>query len=181
MNKIILVLVALILNSFSIEAQKFSCKDLLAASKSKNIGQVTRILKTVKPNCIYRGIGEPRTPLVAASRNGSLKIVKLLITADADVDFHASGDESALMAASAYGYMDIVKYLIEKKATINKTIRGDGTALISAVKNNNYQIAKLLLKNGANVDLAVRGDEYPMYHAKMNNNKKMITLLKKYQ
>ena len=180
MNKIILVSVALLVGSFSIQSQKSSCKNLVTASKSNNVPLVKNLLKTVNSDCVYRN-GDPRTPLVAASRKGSLQIIKLLIAANADVNYHASGDESALMAASANGHLEIVKYLLKKKATINKAIRGDGTALISAVRNNHYQIAKVLLENGADVDLAVKSDEYPMYHARMKQNAKMIALLKKHQ
>ena len=180
MNKIILVAAAFVLNSITIQAQKSSCKNLVAASSANNKQLVMHHLKTVKSDCIYR-YGEPRTALIAASRIGSLEIVKLLIKENAHIEFHADGDESALMAASANGHIDIVNYLIENKAKVNKTIRGDGTALISAVKNNHYQIAKILLENGADVDLYVRSDEYPMFHARENNNTKMIALLKKHQ
>ena len=179
MTKVILVSIAFALSSITLQAQKSSCKKLVSASKSNNVSLVKTLLKTVKADCIYRS-GEPRTPLVAASRKGSFEVVKLLLEANANVDFHVRGDESPLMAASANGHISIVNYLIKNKASINKTIKGDGTALISAVKNNHYQIAKILLENNADPDLAVRGDEYPMYHARMAKNKVMIALLKKH-
>lgn len=166
--------------SFSSYAQN-NCKDLLRAVKSNNITKVTELLKTVNPDCVFRGDGEPRSPLVAAARNGYLAIVKLLLTANANIEYHAKGDESPLIAASKAGHIETVKYIISQGADINAQIDSDGTALIAAVKNGHFEVAKVLLEKGADPDLASSGDEFPMYHARIMNDKPMISLLEKFK
>jgi len=166
--------------SFSAFAQN-NCKGLLSAVKSNNITKVTEMLKTNNPDCVFRGAGEPRSPLVAAARNGNLAIGKLLVEAKANVEFHAKDDESPLIAASKYGHIELVKYLITQGAKIDAKINSDGTALIAAVKNDHEGIAKILLEHGADPYLETAGDEYPMLHARMMKNKSMISLLEHYK
>ncbi len=180
MNKIILATLAFFLSYFAAQAQRSSCKALVDASKTNNKNLVKEQLKTVSANCIYP-YGEPRTPLVAASRKGALDIVKLLINAKAKINFHAKGDETPLIAAAANNHLSLVKYLLKNGARINTNLSSDGTALIAAVRNNNYQIAKFLLENGANPMVDSHGDEYPMYHARRNKNKAMIKLIRTYE
>jgi ankyrin repeat protein len=145
MNKIILVSVALIIGSFSIQAQKASCKSLLVASKSKNIGQVAHLLKTVKPNCIYRS-GEPRTALVAASRNGSLQIVKL-IKKKASVNKAISGEGTALISAVKNSNYQIAKILLENGADVDLAVRSDEYPMYHAKMKKNIKMITLLKKH----------------------------------
>ncbi|CAM1355989.1 ankyrin repeat domain-containing protein [Tenacibaculum halocynthiae] len=174
-------LLLIIISSFTLSScSQDNCKKLLDAVNKRNITQVRTLLRTTNPNCSYRGLGEPRSPLVSAARKGDLTIGKLLISYSASTEYHSSGDETPLIAASANGHLNFVSYLIKKGAKINKQVNGDGTALIAAVRNNHYKIAEILLKNGADPMLNSPGDEYPMYHAISTKNEAMITLLKKY-
>jgi beta-lactamase regulating signal transducer with metallopeptidase domain len=157
------------------------CSDLLRAVKAGDVAKVGDLLKAVDPNCNFRDDGEPRSPLVAAARMGHLEIGKMLVAAEANVEYHDHGDETPLMAAARYGHLDFVKYLLEQKAQVNAQLDGDGTALICAVKGNHYDVAKLLLENGADPFQVSPGDEYAMYHARMEGNKQMIKLLKEYE
>ncbi len=175
-----LVAAILISNIPAANAQN-NCKDLLRAVKSNNITSVKEILANQSPNCIYKGDGEPRTPLVAAARKGNLMLIKLLVEADAKVEFHANGDETPFIAASKGGHLDTVKYLYSKGAAIDLKVSDDGTALIAAVKNGHYEVAKLLLEKGANPYLRTSGDEYAMYHARNSKDEPMINLLEKFK
>ena len=180
LNGPILIIMFLISSAvFSVFGQN-NCKDLLRAVKANDISKVSELLKTVNPNCVFRGDGEPRSPLVAAARKGNLTLVKLLVEAKANVEFHASGDESPLIAASKAGHIETVKYFISQGAEINSKVRSDGTALIASVKNNHIEVAKVLLAKGADPYLASSGDEFPMYHARQSKNKRMIALLETY-
>lgn len=149
------------------------CQALLKAIKEKNLSLVKELLKTADPNCIdvnperemiktAKGqefsIQGPRSPLVAAARNGDTGAGKLLIEAGAEVEFHAQGDEAPLMAASANGSLDFVKLLIANDAEVNKKLRGDGTALIVASREGQAEIVKYLLSQGAEVDGVVSTD-----------------------
>jgi ankyrin repeat protein len=180
LNGLLLIIAFLISSTtFSVIGQN-DCKNLLRAVKANDINKVTELLKTTEPDCIFRGDGEPRSPLVAATRNENLAMVKLLIEANANVEFHAKGDESPFIAASRTGNVELVKYFMSKGVKVNTKVKGNGTALIASVRNNHYEVSKLLLEKGANPYLASSGDEYPIYHARQSRNKKLIKLLESY-
>lgn len=156
------------------------CKALLRAIKEKNLSKVKELLKSADPDCIDHNpekelvsIGEgqtymnqgPRTPLVAAAREGDLEAGKLLTEAGADVEFHAQGDETPLMAASANGSLDFVQLLVASGAEVNKTLSGDGTALIVASGEGHAEIVKYLISQGAEVDRMVSTDGTPLINA----------------
>ena len=156
------------------------CKALLKAIKKKNLSQVKELLKSADPNCIdynperveinpEKGqsfmIQGPRTPLVAAAREGDLEAGKLLTEAGADVEFHAQGDETPLMAASANGNLDFVKFLVAGGAEVNKKLSGDGTALIVASREGHAEVVKYLISQRAEVDGLVSTDGTPLINA----------------
>ena len=142
-----------------------SCKELLKAVKGNDIAKVRELIQTVDPDCIFRGDGEPRSPLVSAARAGDLEIGKLLIRAGADVEFHAQGDETPLMAASANGNLDFVKYLVANGAEVNKELIGDGTALLVASRKGHVETVKFLISQGADVNGQVESDGTPLINS----------------
>jgi ankyrin repeat protein len=175
-----LTFILLLAVSISSQAQK-KCKELLLAVNNENLTEVKELLKTINPNCSYSGFGEPRSPLVSAARNGNLSLAKILVSANANIEFHDSLDETPLMAASKYGHLSFVKYLISQKVRIDAVTDNNGTALIYAVKGNHYEIVKELLDNGANPLLNTYADESAIHHAITGKNKKIITLLNTYK
>lgn len=86
------------------------------------------------------------TFLIAASRQGSLKIVKSLICYGADVNAKNNDGRTALMLTSN---LEIAKLLIDSGADVNAKNNDGGTALIWADK---LEIAKLLIDNGADIN-----------------------------
>ena len=153
------------------------CGALLRAVKANDVDEVQRLLATVDPNCTYREDGEPRSPLVAAARNGNLAIGKLLVAARADVGFRASGDETPLMAASAGENLDFVKYLVGQGAEVNEKLAGDGTALIAAARSGRLATVEYLLGQGAEVDGQVNTDGTPLINAVRNGHQAVAEVL----
>ena len=139
-------------------AQNYTCKDLLKAVKENEFEQVVKLLQHVNPNCSYRGAGEPRSPLGAATQLGNLEMVKMLIDNNAKVKYNGDGDASALMIAGANGHLAIVKFLHQKGAKINRKIKGDGNALLVSARNGHTEVCKYLINNGAKVNAKVDGD-----------------------
>lgn len=154
-----------------------NCRSLLRAVKAGDVEDVRELLKTVDPDCTYRGDGEPRSPLVAAARNGDLSIGKLLIDAGADVEFHAWGDETPLMAASAHGHLDFVKHLLDSKADINRKLGGDGSALLVAAREGHLETVKYLISRGADVNSQVNGDGTPLICSVRSNHYEVSKVL----
>ena len=154
-----------------------NCRTLLGAVKANDVAEVKGLLKTVDPNCVYQGDGEPRSPLVAAARNGNLVMGKLLISAQANVAFHAPGDETPLMAAATGGHLDFVRYLVENGAAVNKKLSGEGTALIVAARSGHVAVVEYLIAQGAEINGQVDGDGTPLIVAARNGHRAVAQLL----
>ncbi len=146
------------------------CQKLLIAVKRNKIQVVKELLTTINPDCTYQGDGEPRSPLVAAARNGFLEIGKMIVGAGGSVEYHYRGDESPLMAAAKYGHLDFVKFLVEQGAKINKKVSGGGTALLVAAGKGHTEVVAYLIEKGAEVNAAVRGDGTPLIVAVKGNH-----------
>ena len=158
-----------------------NCRGLLEAVKASDVTAVKELLKANSPDCSYRGSGEPRSPLVAAARQGDVAIVTLLLDAGGSVEYNVHGDESPLMAAANNGHLELVNLLIARGAKVNKEIHGDGTALIVAIRKGHYDITKTLLENGADPLLGSAVDENPFYYASKQPDGKFLDLLIEYR
>jgi beta-lactamase regulating signal transducer with metallopeptidase domain len=154
-----------------------SCRQLLRAVKDEDVERVKELLKTVDPDCSFRGDGEPRSPLVAAARAGNLVIGQLLVDANADVEYHAGGDETPLMAAAAHGDLAFVKYLVSRTADVNRKLTGDGTALLVASRQGHLETVKFLISAGADVNAQIRGDGTALICAVRNNHYEVAKVL----
>ena len=129
-------------------------KEQLFASilRSEDTAMLQLILTTgVNVNTVIGGStdGVPISPLVSAARiqhsNKSLRIIRLLIDAGADVNFHY-GLRSALVAATEKGHVDVVRILLEKGArTCTKSLE-------YAINSGRDELLQLILDAGANVN-----------------------------
>ena len=120
------------------------------------IGDLELVKKFIKQADVNGIASDGWTPLLRASKNNYLEIVKYLINHGADLNVKNSAGYTALHKASYSGHGDVVKYLISKGAEIDiKDAEGKTPLLISV---DFYQIdhlrttetIELLLKNGAN-------------------------------
>jgi len=81
-----------------------------------------------------------------AANEGKKKCVKLLVSANADINKSGNKGRTALTNAFVGGYKDIVEFLIAKKADINAVDKLDKESLmIGAGKNR--EIIKILMGN----------------------------------
>ena len=104
---------------------------------------------TVNLKSIDAGLAGGRTPLIAASRQGHVEVVEVLLAAGADVHAKDGEGRDALMWASAGDYRRIVKTLLANRASPKATHRLGNTALILA---RSADVAHLLLAAGAEVN-----------------------------
>lgn len=94
------------------------------------------------------------TLLGLAARNGYSGILKILITAGADINKVSSDrNNTALMDAASEGYDEILNYLIENGAELDIISKSGQTALVLSVGNKQIEAAKLLLKAGSNPEI----------------------------
>ena len=95
------------------------------------------------------------TPLCAASLNGSLKCVCLLIEAGANQDQGRTDDGSTpLFIAAAMGHLEVVRFLVESGANKDqgRTDNDGATPLFIAAQNGHLEVVRFLVESGANKD-----------------------------
>jgi len=93
------------------------------------------------------------TPLIWASYNGHLDVVKYLLVKGADINHKETGHgKNALMLAAEEGHLSVVKLLIEKKANVSAINNYGGTSLMAAAQNGHLNSILVLLSHGSKID-----------------------------
>jgi uncharacterized protein len=113
--------------------------------------QVIDLLLSSKGMDVDLSNKQGETPLMFASINGELPLVKTLILQNkAQID-HIGW--TPLHYACAKGHFDVALFLISKGANVNALSLGGTTPLMMAVQSGNEMLVKLLLDRGANLQL----------------------------
>ena len=117
--------------------------------------QVIDLLLSTKGMDVDLSNRQGETPLMLASINGELPMVKTLILKNkAQID-HIGW--TPLHYACAKGHLDVASFLIANGANVNALSLGGTTPLMMAVQSGNELLVKLLLDKGA--DLQIRNAE----------------------
>jgi len=118
--------------------------------------------------------------LIAASANGNIDIVKLLLDADADKNITDDTGLTPLMSAAYMDNYQIVALLIRKGAALEqKDVKGY-TALMFAANAGNNNSVKLLLENKANVNAKDKDNSTPIMFASQHGFNDIVGLLLSY-
>jgi ankyrin repeat protein len=97
-------------------------------------------------------ISESMSELIQAVRNHNFKLVNLLLSNGADVNYKDIFGSTALIWSTRYNMdIDIVELLILKGANINDKNNKGNTALITASAHRTINIVELLLSKGASI------------------------------
>ncbi|TRX93685.1 hypothetical protein FHL15_005361 [Xylaria flabelliformis] len=89
------------------------------------------------------------TPLHAASYSGNIGIMKLLLTAGADLGLQDDSGWAPLHLASYHGHSEAVKLLLKDGASIGLQTNDGSSPLLISAAHGHAQVVKLLLDNGA--------------------------------
>ncbi|RBA22188.1 hypothetical protein FPRO05_00535 [Fusarium proliferatum] len=104
--------------------------------------------------------------LTAASFDGTIEIIKLLLDAGANIN---SADGWALQTAADQGHVEVVNLLLERGADVNATTTNTNmpkcTALQAAVESGKGDIVDILLEHGADPNLGGGEFSHPIIAA----------------
>ncbi|KAF7972855.1 hypothetical protein HWV62_16888 [Athelia sp. TMB] len=98
------------------------------------------------------GLEESTSPILIASEEGHVEIVRMLLDKGANVNAEGGTYGSALQAASVGGYLEVAKLLMDKGANVNFEGGIYVSALRAASEFGHLELVKLLLDRGANVN-----------------------------
>lgn len=123
---------------------------LVVAIKDKSY-EVIEVLLATKGMDVDLSNKQGETPLMIASINGDLPLVKTLV-----IKHRAQLDHigwTPLHYAAAKGQLEVAQFLIINGALIDSLNLGGTTPLMMAVQSGNEYLVKLLLDKGANLQL----------------------------
>jgi len=129
---------------------------LVKAAMEDDLEAVNAAL-TAKPDPNVRDKDTHTTALEYAVRNGNEEIVRVLLSAKADVNARDDFGQTALMMLSDSVTSEIVWDLINAGAKVNARDKDGDSPLISAAEVNNVDALKALIEAGAKVN-AANGD-----------------------
>ncbi|XP_077965854.1 kinase D-interacting substrate of 220 kDa-like isoform X1 [Styela clava] len=124
---------------------------------------------------------EGTTPLIAASRSGSLACVQLLLKDNADVHVTDNVGWTSLMWASYKGYTEIVSVLLNEGANVHVLVAYNMTPLMWAAGRGHARIVKLLLEKGAKVNSTDKFGSTPLFWACRRGFSEVVTILLEYR
>lgn len=143
--------------------------------------------KNMKESWVDSASDENITPLIAASSEGHLQIVHMLIEAKADVNRKDKDETSSLMAAAARGHTDIVEALLKAGANVNEQNVDGHTALMFAFNGKNqvetlwerYQQFVMESEVDSKEESVDDGGTGPIIREALDNHLRMVSLLQK--
>ncbi|KAI8665872.1 NACHT domain-containing protein [Fusarium keratoplasticum] len=122
-------------------------------------------------------IREKEIPLISASQRGNGKVVKVLLSGQANPNLSDHQGRTALWWAASKGYDDIVKLLIDKGANPDYQGFDGATALGAACARRDYKVAKVLLDGRANPNLQDGQKGTALWWAAFNGYDDIVKLL----
>ena len=162
-------------------ATAFSHGELCAAAHNGKLEIVQRLISGGEsPNSTNR-FG--KTPLMHASENGHIEIVKWLTEQGAEINYQTpkcpetGGRLSALHFAAQKGQTSVIQRLVERGANIN-SLDGDGvTPLVHALFQKRIEAAEQLLILGADAGIVGNQGETAIGAAVMAGAHRMVEML----
>jgi ankyrin repeat protein len=121
--------------------------------------------------------GDEETPMRAASYEGHVDILSLLLEHGVHVDGRGYFGSTPLHRASSNAKIGAGQCLLDHGADINARDRDDWTPLRSAVIEGHVEFARMLLKRGARIDIPDKNGSTPLHRAAFRGNLQLVRLL----
>jgi len=143
-----------------------------------------KVLLEYLPNAIDAENGPGNTPLVVATKHGSLNTIRVLRAADAALGATDEQGWTAFFWAAFLGAVDIIKALLgyetgaaDIKANIEATDENGNTPVMVAIEERQFEAAALLIELGAEVNAKNNDGATPAMLAARNWDLETVRLL----
>jgi uncharacterized protein len=146
------------------------------AAKEGDVGEVEWLLGQ-DPDLLNAKFGLGWTLLMAASPNGHVGVVELLLDRGADANAKSNCGWTALMLASHKGHVGVVRRLLDAGAAINERGPGGRTALFYACLYGPSPVVRVLLERGACPTIAHDQGSNPLMGASFEGHLEVVRLL----
>jgi ankyrin repeat protein len=124
------------------------------------------------------GDNDAMTPLLWASQEGHLEVVKTLLgVAGVDVNKANSDGATPLHFASYHGHLEVVKTLVAAKADVDKADNGGETPLYWASQEGHVEVVETLVAAKADVDKADSDGATPLHFASYHGHLEVVKTL----
>ncbi len=174
MYKVILFIICFTYSIFPLDQKE----EILEAVRDGNVVGLKKLLKSkIKLDFVNN---REMTPLMLASSDNNLEIVKILVEAGADINAkHKETGKTPLMFAASLGYDEVCEYLLNQKdILINAKDKEGKTALMHAVVSGRAEVVKLLIDKKANIHARTNTEESALSLAIKSARPEIIKILK---
>ncbi|XP_067098892.1 kinase D-interacting substrate of 220 kDa B isoform X1 [Osmerus mordax] len=118
-----------------------------------------------------------QTPLMVASEQGNIEIVKELIRRGANANLDDVDCWTALISAAKEGHVEVVKELLENHANLEHRDMGGWSALMWGAYKGRVTVTQMLLEKGANPNITGQYSVYPIIWAAGRGHADIVHLL----
>ncbi|KAI8787368.1 ankyrin-3 [Biomphalaria glabrata] len=150
-------------------------------ARSGNADIMLEIVKHLGPqiqSIVNKQSRNGQSPLLVASEQGHLDIVKILLKNQARVDIFDEHGKTALHLAAENGHEQVADMLLYQKAFVNAKSKHGLTPLHLAASNGNVALVKLLIeKHGATIDALTLAKKTSLHMAAQNGQKEVCAAL----
>lgn len=116
-------------------------------------------------------LDENDTPLTLAVKQDSPELIRLLVTAGANIDVECAQDHTPIILASRLGRLNALTCLIELNADVNKkSSKADITAMGMAAQMGQADAIRILFHAKANINEPILDGQSPIFMATMGNH-----------
>lgn len=137
--------------------EAFGYSPLLACCAYSPRTKIAKFLIESKANVNFISTLDQATPLIYASQENNLRLVKLLIEYGANPNLTPIDGKNALMAACIQNNwrdnLELIRFLINITDNIDHKASNGETALIQSAAEGSEGAARELINNGANIDI----------------------------
>ncbi|HDT11616.1 MAG TPA: PEGA domain-containing protein, partial [bacterium] len=146
---------------------RYEKKGFITKDDSFQVAQGQIVKRSVKLSPVVESLEEVNNKLVAAVKEGKMKLVKELLAKKADVNYRDAQGMGPLLIAALSGNKEMSAYLVGRGAKLTSV--EVGTLLMIAVDRNDWWLANLIVNQKANLNITYNNGRSILWYAAEKN------------